>query len=80
MKKTILAIIAVMFFASTAIAAVSSPCGVYKKPAKEPAAPAETGHRRDVLDNRVPAQTVEGGALKLEKATQDRESVITGRG
>ena len=82
MKKIILAIIAVTAFASVAYAAVSSPCSGYKKP-KEPAPVREavdTGYRRDVLDYRVPTESVvEEGKVHRSQATQDRETLISGR-
>ncbi|MFA6079318.1 MAG: hypothetical protein WC779_06205 [Candidatus Omnitrophota bacterium] len=81
MRKVILTIIAVVAFTSVAFAAVSSPCSGYKKP-KAPAEPREmvdTGHRRDVLDNRVPTESVKEGKVHMEQATQDRETLYSGR-
>jgi len=81
MRKVILTVIAVIAFASVAYAAVSSPCSGYKKP-KEPAPVREyvdSGHRRDVLDNRVPVESVKEGKVHIEQATQDRDSLISGQ-
>ena len=77
MRKLTLAIIMMMVFASSAFAATSSPCGV-----KQPQAPrvfVDNGHRRDVLDNRVPVQTRESGTDSMLQATKDRETLLSGR-
>ncbi|MDD5440162.1 MAG: hypothetical protein PHS37_08255 [Candidatus Omnitrophica bacterium] len=79
MRKIILAVIAVMASASFAFAAVSSPCGAYKKPAAPSQPRVDTGNRRDVLDFRVPTQTADSAQIYREKATQDRETLISGQ-
>ncbi len=82
MKRIILMVIGITVLATAAYAAVSSPCSGYRKPPKEPAPPreyVETGNRRDVIDNRVPTHTKKEGAINILKATEDRETLISGR-
>ncbi len=79
MRKITLAVIAVMIFAASAYAAVSSPCSGYKKPAAAPAPSVPSDYRRDVLDERVPVQTEETGTVYKSKATEDREYMPSGK-
>ncbi len=76
MKKLTFAIILVTVFASSALAATSSPCG-YKKPAAPQVR--DDGYRRDVLDFRVPVQTEQRGDVYRDQATKDRETLLTGK-
>jgi len=78
MKKRIFGLASLMVIASVsvALAAVSSPCGARKPVRKEAPAPrvqVESDYHRNVLDQRLPVQTEEGGTLRPDKATGDRE-------
>lgn len=74
MKKFVLSVMAVLFIASSAFAAVSSPCTA-KKPARVAAPREPEKYRRDVLDFRVPVETSNDANIDRIKATEDREKL-----
>jgi len=86
MKNILIAIAVVMLsvvFVAAGVAAVSSPCSGYTKPAVRKAAPVksapvEQDYRRDVLGQKVPIYTHEAGDALTDTATKYESQLVTG--